>query len=156
MQRVNYDNGWEPAHWNIASLLFLWNYRGTPGFVRGSQLPVSVSFFRATLENSEVVILWTTESETDNAGFNILRSQRKEGEYKQLNTALIQGAGTTGERNTYKWVDQTAKTGVVYYYQIEDVSFAGEHNVLTTSRLKGYISAKNKLTTTWSELKSLR
>ena len=128
----------------------------TPGYVRGIQLPVSLSFFRATLENSEVAIRWTTESETDNAGFNILRSQRKEGEYQQVNTALIQGAGTTGERNTYKWVDRTAKAGVVYYYQIEDVSFAGEHNVLTTSRLKGYISAKNKLTTTWSELKSLR
>ncbi len=128
----------------------------TPGFVRGIQLPVSLSFFRATLENSEVVIRWTTESEIDNAGFNILRSRSKDGEYQQVNTALIPGAGTTGERNTYKWVDRTAKAGVVYYYQIEDVSFAGEHNVLTTSRLKGYISAKNKLTTTWSELKSLR
>ncbi len=128
----------------------------TPGFVRGIQLPVSLSLFRATLENGEVVIRWTTESELDNAGFNILRSQRKDGEYKQINTVLIQGAGTTGERNTYKWVDSTAKAGVVYYYQIEDVSFAGEHNVLTTSRLKGYISAKNKLTTTWSELKSSR
>ena len=128
----------------------------TPGFVRGIQLPVSLSFFRATLENGEVVIRWTTESELDNAGFNILRGQRKDGEYKQINTTLIQGAGTTGERNTYKWVDPTAKAGVVYYYQIEDVSFAGEHYVLTTSRLKGYISAKNKLTTTWSELKSSR
>ena len=128
----------------------------TPGFVRGIQLPVSLSLFRATLENGEVVIRWTTESELDNAGFNILRSQRKDGTYKQINTTLIQGAGTTGERNIYKWVDPTAKAGVVYYYQIEDVSFAGEHNVLTTSRLKGYISAKNKLTTTWSELKSSR
>ena len=128
----------------------------TPGFVRGIQLPVSLSFFRAALENGEVVIRWTTESETDNAGFNILRSHSKAGEYKQISTALIQGAGTTGERNTYKWVDRTAKPGVVYYYQIEDVSFAGERQLLTTSRLKGYISAKNKLTTTWSELKSLR
>ena len=129
---------------------------GTPGFVRGIQLPVSLSFFRATLENGEVVIRWTTESETDNAGFNILRSHRKDGEYKQINTALIQGAGTIGERNSYKWVDPTAKVGVVYYYQIEDVSLAGERQLLTTSRLKGYVSAKNKLTTTWSELKSLR
>ena len=128
----------------------------TPGFVRGIQLPVSLSFFRAALESGEVVIRWTTESETDNAGFNILRSNNKDGEYKQINTALIQGAGTTGERNTYKWVDLTAKPGVVYYYQIEDVSFAGERKVLTTSRLKGYVSAKNKLTTMWGELKSLR
>ena len=129
---------------------------GTPGYIRGRQLPVSLSFFRAAIENGRVVIRWTTESETDNAGFNILRSHRKDGEYKQINTALIQGAGTTGERNTYKWVDLTAKAGVVYYYQIEDVSFGGERQVLTTSRLKGYVSVKNKLTTAWGELKSLR
>ncbi len=129
---------------------------GTPGFVRGIQLPVSLSFFRATLESGEVVIRWTTESENDNAGFNILRSHRKDGEYKQINTALIQGAGTTGERNTYQFIDNTAKPNIVYYYRIEDISFAGERQVLTISRLKGHVSAKNKLTTTWSELKSLR
>ena len=61
---------------------------GTPGFVRGIQLPVSLSFFRATLESNEVVIRWTTESETDNAGFNILRCHTKDGEYKQINTAV--------------------------------------------------------------------
>ena len=128
----------------------------TPGFIKGTPLPVALSFFRPTLENGEIVIRWTTESEIDNAGFNILRSNNRNGEYKQINTALIQGAGTTGERNTYKWIDPTAKTGVVYYYQIEDVSFAGERNLLTTARLKGFISAKNKLTTTWSELKKAR
>jgi hypothetical protein len=128
----------------------------TPGFIKGTPLPVALSFFRPTLENGEIVIRWTTESEIDNAGFNILRSNNRNGEYKQINTELIQGAGTAGERNTYKWIDPTAKTGVVYYYQIEDVSFAGEHNLLTTARLKGFISAKNKLTTTWSELKRAR
>ena len=127
--------------------------QGTPGYIKGTPVPVSLSFFRPTLENGEIVIRWTTESEIDNAGFNILRSNNRNGEYKQINTELIQGAGTTGERNTYKWIDPTAETGVVYYYQIEDVSFAGEHNLLTTARLKGFISAKNKLTTTWSELK---
>ena len=130
--------------------------QGTPGYIKGTPVPVSLSFFRPTLENGEIVIRWTTESELDNAGFNILRSNNKNGEYKQINTELIQGAGTTGERNTYKWIDPTAETGVVYYYQIEDVSFAGEHNLLTTARLKGFISAKNKLTTTWSELKKAR
>ncbi len=132
------------------------NDYGTPGYIRGTPLPVSLSFFRPTLENGEVVIRWTTESELDNAGFNILRSNNRNGEYKQINTALIQGAGTTGERNTYKWIDTAVKPGIVYYYQIEDVSFAGEHKVLTTARLKGLISAKDKLTTTWSELKRAR
>ena len=129
------------------------NDYGTPGYIRGTQLPVSLSFFRPTLENGEVIIRWTTESELDNAGFNILRSNNRINGFKQVNTALIQGAGTTGERSTYKWIDTAVKPGIVYYYQIEDVSFAGEHKVLTTARLKGLISAKDKLTTTWSELK---
>ncbi len=129
------------------------NDYGTPGYIRGTQLPVSLSFFRPTLENGEVVIRWTTESELDNAGFNILRSNNRINGFKQVNTALIQGAGTTGERSTYKWIDTAVKPGIVYYYQIEDVSFAGERQVLTTARLKGLISAKDKLTTTWSELK---
>ena len=126
----------------------------TPGQTVGQPLPVSLSYFRPTLENGEVVIRWTTESELDNAGFNILRSDSRNGEFKQVNSGLVQGAGTTGERNTYKWVDESAKLGVIYYYQIEDVSFAGEHQTLTTTKLKGLISAKNKLTTLWSGLKS--
>ncbi|MDE0317831.1 MAG: lamin tail domain-containing protein [Candidatus Poribacteria bacterium] len=126
---------------------------GTPADRGGQILPVELSFFRPTLEDGKVTIRWTTESELDNAGFNILRSETRKGQYKQVNTELIQGAGTTGERTTYNWVDPTAKPGVVYYYQIEDVSFAGEHQVLATTKLKGLISADGKLTTTWSELK---
>ncbi len=126
---------------------------GTPGHTRRTPLPVSLSYFRPAHENGEVVIRWTTESELDNAGFNIFRSESWNGEYKQINPQRIQGAGTTGERNTYKWIDTTAKPNVVYYYQIEDVSFAGERQMLTTTKLKGLISAKNKLTTIWGELK---
>jgi hypothetical protein len=127
---------------------------GTPADRTGQVLPVNLSFFRPTLQDGKVTIRWTTESELDNAGFNILRSDERNGEYKQVNAELIKGAGTTGERTNYSWVDQTAKPGVVYYYQIEDVSFAGERQALALTKLKGLISAKNKLTTRWGELKS--
>ena len=93
---------------------------GTPLHVAGTPLPVSLSFFRPTLEDGKVVIRWTTESELDNAGFNILRSDTRNGEFTQVNEQLIQGKGTTAERSTYKWVDTSAKPGAVYYYQIED------------------------------------
>ena len=126
----------------------------TPGQTLGQPLPVELSSFRPTLEDGKVVVRWTTESELDNAGFNIYRSETRNGEFKQVNAQLIQGAGTTGERNTYEWVDTTAKPDVVYYYQIEDVSFAGERQRLATNRLRGMVSAKNKLTTRWGELKS--
>lgn len=127
---------------------------GTPNNRPGMVLPVELSFFRPTLQDGVVTVRWTTESELDNAGFNILRSETRDGEYTQVNAEMIQGAGTTGERTTYSWVDPTAKPGVVYYYQIEDVSFAGERQALAITKLKGLISAENKLTTTWSELKA--
>ena len=128
----------------------------TPGQTVGQPLPVSLSFFRPELEDGEIVIRWTTESELDNAGFNIYRSDARDGEFKKVNAALIQGNGTTGERSTYKWVDESAKPGAVYYYQIEDVSFAGERQTLATTRLKGLISAKNKATTIWGEIKEVQ
>ena len=82
-----------------------------------------------------------------------MRSQEKNGKFKVLNSKLIQGAGTTGERNTYIWTDTTAKPNTVYYYRIEDVSHAGVRKQLATVRLKGFVSATGKLTTSWADLK---
>ncbi len=128
----------------------------TPGQTYGQPLPVTLSHFRPTLEDGKVVIRWTTESELDNAGFNLYRSETRNGEFTKVNEQMIQGNGTTAERSTYKWVDSSAKLGAVYYYQIEDVSFAGERQKLTTTKLKGLISAKGKLTTQWGELKEVQ
>ena len=125
----------------------------TPLNTENTMMPVLLSFFRPIMENGEVLIQWTTEAELDNAGFHILRSETRNGHFKRINTQLIQGAGSTAERQTYEWIDTTAKPGVVYYYQIEDVSFSGERYRLATTKLKGLVSAKNKLTTQWGALK---
>ena len=119
-------------------------------------LPVTLSSFRAEHTNAGVVLKWTTESELDNAGFNILRSETKDGTFKVVNPKLIHGAGTTGERHTYTWTDTTAKPNVVYYYRIEDMSHAGTRKQLATVRLRGLVSAMGKLTTSWADLKTLR
>ena len=128
---------------------------GSPGIHAGGALPVQLSHFRPErTEIGTVIIKWTTESEVDNAGFNILRAETRTSVFQVINPQLIPGAGTTAERNVYTWADATAKPNVVYYYQIEDVSFAGERQTLVTSRLKGTISASGKLTTRWAGLKS--
>ena len=130
---------------------------GSPGIRAGGALPVQLSQFRPDLtETGTVVIQWATESEVDNAGFNILRSQTKTGEFKVINAQLIPGAGTAAERHTYTWTDTTAKPNVVYYYQIEDVSLGGERETLATVRLRGWVSATGKLTTQWGQLKRSR
>ena len=119
----------------------------------GDPLPVTLSDFQAAYTDAGVVLRWITESELDNAGFNILRSETKDGEFKIVNPQLIQGAGTTSERHTYTWTDTTAKPNVVYYYRIEDISHAGVREQLATVRMRGYVSAAGKLTTKWADLK---
>ena len=144
---------------NVPSLTYYGNHRdfGTPGYRGGGPLPVSLSKFRPErLDDGSIRIVWITESELNNAGFNILRSETRDGEYKQINTKLIAGKGTTSERSTYTFPDTSAKPNVVYYYQIQDVSIDGKVQTLQLSRLKGNVSAAGKLTTTWGELKALQ
>ena len=130
---------------------------GTPGFRSGGPLPVSLSKFRPErLDDGSIVVRWITESELNNAGFNILRSDARDGEYTKLNTQLIEGKGTTSERTTYEWKDTSAKPNVVYYYQIQDVSLDGKVTTLRVSRLKGHISTVGKATMTWGEIKALQ
>ena len=130
---------------------------GTPGYRLGGPLPVSLATFRPVRDKAtgHVNITWVTESELNNAGFNILRSETKTGEFKVINLqGMIAGHGTTSEKHVYSYIDKTAKPNVVYYYQIEDVSLNGNRTTLRTTHLRGNVSAGGKLTTRWGELKS--
>ena len=151
------QDGWRQADKQYVSPTYYGdsNDRGTPGYRLGSPLPVQLSTFRPKRsETGTVLITWTTESELNNAGFNLLRSQQRDGTFVVINPTLILGAGTSAEKHTYRFTDTTAKPNVVYYYRIEDVSFAGTHRTLATVRLKGHVSATDKLTTTWGTLKT--
>ena len=88
-------SGHEPANdgtmedsWNSSILsgagLSYYGHRndiGTPGWRLGSPLPVELASFRPVRDDAtgHVVIRWATESELNNAGFNILRSETKNG-----------------------------------------------------------------------------
>ena len=135
-------------HWGSAEDI------GTPGYRKGGALPVELSSFTVTrTESGSVVVTWTTESEVDNAGFNLRRSEKRESGFTLINPALIAGAGTTGERQTYTFTDASAKPGVAYYYQIEEVAFDGKRETLGARRLRGPVSAANRMLTTFGAVK---
>ncbi|RKU36817.1 hypothetical protein C6495_02725 [Candidatus Poribacteria bacterium] len=130
---------------------------GTPGYRQGGALPVELSSFTLTrTESGAVVVTWTTESEVDNAGFNLRRSLQRDSGYTLLNPALIAGAGTTGERQTYTFIDTSAKPGVEHYYQIEEVSFGGKRETLLMRRLRGPVSPAHRALTTFGEVKQAK
>ena len=130
---------------------------GTPGQDAGGPLPVELSHFRPARdkETGAVVITWSTQSELNNAGFFIKRSNQRDGQFQVVNATMVAGAGTTGEKQFYTYTDATAQSNVVYYYQIEDVSLDGNRQILTGGiRLKGHIGAAGKATILWGELKA--
>ena len=132
---------------------------GTPGYRLGGPLPVQLSSFRPVRNatTGHVDITWVTQSELNNAGFNILRSEGKGSEFKVINVkGIVPGHGTTSEKHVYTFTDTTAKPNVVYYYQIEDVSLDGKRTTLRSTHLRGHVSAGGKLTTRWGDLKSGR
>ena len=129
---------------------------GTPGYDAGGALPVELSKFGAKRDplTGQVIVTWETQSELNNAGFFIKRSQQKNAKFVAVNPTMIPGAGTTSEKQMYTYTDTTAQPNIVYYYQIEDVSLDGQRQTLTRAhRLKGHVGAAGKLTTLWGELK---
>ena len=147
----------QPMDTGVSSYYGLPTDIGTPGFRAGGALPVELSYFRPVRDKATgtVVITWSTQSELNNAGFYVKRSQQHDGEFVVVNPTMVLGAGTTSEKQFYTYTDTTAQPNLVYYYQIEDVSLDGNRQTLTRGiRLKGHIGAAGKATTTWGEIKT--
>ncbi|MGH7595039.1 MAG: Ig-like domain-containing protein [bacterium] len=86
------------------------------------KVPVELSSFSAAVvENQRVLLSWKTETEQDNAGFNVLRSPAKQGKYEKLNAKLIP-ARRDGE---YEFIDEQIDAGGKYYYKLESVDLTG-------------------------------
>jgi hypothetical protein len=89
-------------------------------------LPVELSSLTVNSSDVGVVVKWRTESELNNLGFDIYRSENPDGKFVKVNPAYIKGAGTDSTPHDYKFVDESAVVGKTYYYYIESISFSGE------------------------------
>jgi len=90
------------------------------------KVPVVLVSFSASADGRNGVKLeWRTSSESQNLGFNVLRSTVRNGSYTKLNRELIppQRAGE------YVFVDTDIAAGGRYFYKLEDVDANG--NVTT-------------------------
>lgn len=91
-----------------------------------SPLAVKVAGFSVSAGQDRLTANWETVSETDQAGFNLLRSELAEGPWTRLNTALIPGrAPGSSQGAAYSWTDEGAMRGVQYFYLLEDVDLHG-------------------------------
>lgn len=87
-------------------------------------LPVSLAYFKAAAEPAAVILSWATESELNNQGFYVLRSQRQEEGFAVI-SPLIPGAGTSPMGQSYQYIDRSVLPATWYWYRLQQVDFGG-------------------------------
>ena len=94
-------------------------------------VPVELSTFMARYIDNAPSIYWTTQTESDNSGFNIYRGESYDAlendEAMQINSLMIPGAGTTFEPTDYSFIDEyPVEINNTYWYWIESKDGSGE------------------------------
>ncbi|MCX8042876.1 MAG: hypothetical protein N3B18_01975 [Desulfobacterota bacterium] len=87
---------------------------------------ITLAFFDAYPANDHVDLVWITEGEMNNAGFNLYRSSAVEGMYTKINPALIPATGSLLEGAGYRFRDSSVSPGKTYYYILESIDTTGE------------------------------
>ena len=90
-----------------------------------SNTNIGLSDFHAVFGNGQVTVFWKTETELNNAGFNIYRSETENDGYAQINDSLIPAEGTSQQGTSYEFVDAEVQDGKTYYYKLEDLDLGG-------------------------------
>lgn len=88
-------------------------------------VPVEFLTFTASAAGSEVILNWSTATETNNRGFDIERSQKlKAGQAGWMKVGYSVGNGTTTEPKSYSFKDNDVNSGK-YNYRLKQIDFNG-------------------------------
>ena len=88
-------------------------------------LPVTMSYFNAFFNGFDSVMLqWETQTETNNLGFYVLRSNEPDVARASIISALVP-ATNSSQGAAYCFEDSSLYEDGIYYYWLQDVSFSG-------------------------------
>ena len=87
-------------------------------------LPVTLSIFTATTSGDNVILKWRTDTEINNVGFAIYRSDAKGGKYTKVGWKYDAGSSP----HDYQFLDEQVEIGKTYFYYLEDIDISGERN----------------------------
>ena len=98
------------------------------------ELPVELIGFEALISGGDMVLSWSTASETNNAGFQV-ELQSEGGAFREA--GFVDGAGTSLNERQYRYVIGNLKAGV-YTVRLKQIDFDGafEYSPSVTVALK--------------------
>jgi hypothetical protein len=92
-------------------------------------LPIQLAIFTASLnQQHQVVLSWTTVSETNNYGFYIQKRRENETAWFEIPNSFIPGHGTTLEPHHYTFTDTNTLAGR-WQYRLKQVDLDGSVNL---------------------------
>ena len=97
---------------------------GFSGFALGNPanaLPVEMLDFSAKAKEKSILLNWATASETNNKGFEILRSVDGSSDFKSI--GWLDGYGNSTRERNYLFEDTQVQRGITYYYQLHQIDF---------------------------------
>jgi len=114
---------------NLNSIFFTDNLTGWAAGSNGIILktnnggtPVELISFTSTVVGNVVKLAWITATETNNSGFEILRSAQNDNDWETI--GFVPGFGTTTEPKSYSYTDENIKSGI-YKYRLKQKDFDG-------------------------------
>lgn len=84
-------------------------------------VPVELTSFEGKVVSGNVVLNWSTATETNNRGFEI---QRKTANSNYLTIAYINGMGSTAQAQNYSYTDQQV-SNELYTYRLKQIDYNG-------------------------------
>jgi len=94
-----------------------------------NEVPVELVSFRAEMVDGNVVLNWSTATETNNSGFSVEKRQKSnvKGQTEFNNIGFVSGKGTTTEKSYYSYSDKNEKPGT-YLYRLKQIDFDGTYS----------------------------
>lgn len=96
-------------------------------------IPVELTSFNAAANKNQVMLSWSTATETNNQGFEIERKTVNEAEFHRV--GFVEGNGTTTEPQSYSFTDTKLEAGV-YSYRLKQVDYDGTFEYYTVTEVE--------------------
>ena len=110
---------WDPDYVSTDSTLMI--VQKAYDFLVLGIIPVELTSFAVTSNGQNVVLNWTTATETNNSGFNVERKSNN-GNWETI--SFVAGFGTTTETKAYSYSDNGVAVGT-YSYRLKQLDFNG-------------------------------
>lgn len=119
--------------------------------IQDGSLPVELSKIIAESRRNGIELNWVTESETQNLGFIVMRSDSEPNSFEEVDSYVfnptLRGQGSTPFSTNYSWLDSKVQNNSKYFYYLVDVDFDGNKIEHKDQMVSAIAEIGEKLTT---------